>query len=246
MLTLPFELERDRAPQIGLIALQSDESIERDMWRLLPSDVELLVSRVPSGTHVTQETLAEMEGALGTAAGLFPVSAEFSAIGYGCTSGTAQIGADKVKAAVRSTLDVKSVTEPVSALIGACRHLNVSRLGLLTPYVAEVSDRLRDVLAESGITITGFGSFNESEEGKVARIASTSIVAAAIEVVEMDELDALFISCTNLRTLDVIEEIEQKTGMPVLSSNLVLAWHLLDLVGLKPSADAPGRIWTAS
>ena len=62
----------------------------------------------------------------------------------------------------------------------------------------------------------------------------------------MDALDALFISCTNLRTLDVIEEIEQKTGMPVLSSNLVLAWHLLDLVGLKPSADAPGRIWTAS
>ena len=55
--------------------------------------------------------------------------------------------------------------------------------------------------------------------------------------------DAVFLSCTNLRTLNVIPEIEARIGKPVLSSNQVLAWHLLRLAGCHAVDDAPGVLW---
>ncbi|MEM9550544.1 MAG: Asp/Glu racemase [Pseudomonadota bacterium] len=246
MLTFPFEMEQKLGPQIGLIVLQSDESIERDMRRLMPNMVELLVSRVPSGTHVTPDSLAAMEAELKHAAALFPQTARFRAVGYGCTSGTAQIGAKNVSAAIRSGLVADAVTDPVTALIAACRQLSARRIGLLSPYIESVSARLREVLSSAGIAVCAFASFEESAEDRVARITAQSILAAASKLAKMERMDALFISCTNLRTLDVIDRIEAETGLPVFSSNQVLAWHLLRLSGTVAAPAAPGRLWTES
>ncbi|MEO0916377.1 MAG: Asp/Glu racemase, partial [Pseudomonadota bacterium] len=57
------------------------------------------------------------------------------------------------------------------------------------------------------------------------------------------ECEAVFLSCTNLRTLDVIERIEAKIQRPVLSSNQVLAWHLCMLASVSHRTDAPGRLF---
>ena len=73
------------------------------------------------------------------------------AVGYGCTSGTAQIGAARVAQLIHAGGQGGAVTDPATALIAACRHLGLRRLTLLSPYVASVSDRLRQVLAQAGI-----------------------------------------------------------------------------------------------
>jgi len=163
MLTPPFETREIRAPQLGLIVLQADETIERDMRLLLPAQAGLMVSRVPSGTHVTPHTLSAMSAELENAARLFPRSAQFSVVGYGCTSGTAEIGSARVAKAVNAGARTGHVTEPVSALIAACHHLDVARLGILSPYVQSVSERLHEVLSKAGFEISAFASFNESE-----------------------------------------------------------------------------------
>ena len=203
------------------------------MRRLFPKPVELLVSRVPSGAHVTLESLAAMEAELRRAASLFPYGARLSAIGYGCTSGSAQIGTDRVAQAIKAGAMTTHVTEPVSAVIATCEQLKVRKLGLLSPYVESVSERLRDVLAQAGIEVCAFASFNESEEWRVARITPASIKSAAAELAATVQMDALFISCTNLHTLDIISDIETDLGVPVLSSNQVLAWDLLRLAKIK-------------
>lgn len=231
MLTLPFEITPERPTQLGLIVLQADETIEADMRRLLPDTVELLVSRVPSGTHVTPESLAAMEAELQRAASLFPAGAKLAAVGYGCTSGSATIGATRVTDAVKAGIPTPHVTEPVSALIATCRAKGIKRLGLLSPYIASVSERLIDVLKDADIEVCAFGSFDEAEEWRVVRIAPASIKAAAIAVHDQVQMDALFISCTNLRTLDIIGKIEAQIGCPVLTSNQVLAWDMLRLAG---------------
>ena len=92
MTRFSYALEGRRATRLGLIVLQSDETIEVDFRRLLPAAAKLLVSRVPSGTEVTPETLGAMEGRLTEAASLFPRGLAFDALGYGCTSAAAQIG----------------------------------------------------------------------------------------------------------------------------------------------------------
>ncbi|MDK3018305.1 maleate cis-trans isomerase family protein [Pseudodonghicola flavimaris] len=221
-------------PALGLIVLQVDERIERDFRRLMPEDCDLLVSRVPSGLEVSPESLAEMEEALPRAAALFPRGRRFDVIGYGCTSGTAQIGAARVAAQIRAGARADHVTDPLSALIAACRHLRLRRLALLSPYVASVSDRLRGRLAEAGIATPVFGSFAEAEEARVARIAPVSVLDAGRAMLAAGpgaDVDGLFLSCTNLATLSVIPALEEATGLPVLSSNLVLAWDMLRRAG---------------
>lgn len=244
MSSLPYEILQERPPQLGMIVLQSDETIELDLRRLLPAEAELLVSRIPSAVTVSSDSLEAMARDLTEAAGLLPRGANLSVAGFGCTSGTAQIGAARIAELTRKGVAVEAVTDPVSALIAACKHLGVQRLALVSPYVEEVSVRLMDVLAEAGISISAFASFEEAEEAKVVRIAPGSIIDAAIATAASAPCDAVFLSCTNLRTLDVIAPIEAAVGMPVLSSNLVLAWHMTQLSGIE-AANFDAALWRA-
>ncbi len=242
-MSLPYRLDPGRPVQIGLIVLQEDETIEDDFRRLMPSDVTLMVSRVPSGRDVTPDSLQEMEAHLSVSASLFPRGSALKAMGYGCTSGTAQIGPARIAARVAEGGPTCPVTEPVTALIAACRALGLRRLALLSPYVAPVSERLRQVLGAQGLDTPAFGSFGVSQEAMVARIDAPSLIDAACAVAQGEQVDGLFMSCTNLRTLGEIPVLEQRLGLPVLSSNLVLAWHLLTLAGLAMPADRPGRLF---
>jgi len=239
-----FEYSLEALPQktLGLVVLQSDETIEQDFRHVMPRDVALHVTRVPSGLEVSQDSLQAMEHALPAAAALLPRGLAFDAVGYGCTSGTAQIGAARIAELTRQGVETVHVTEPVSALIAACRHLGVTRLAMLSPYVAEVSARLRDVLQDAGIATPVFGSFEEAEEQKVVRIDAASVQRAACELARQGGVDGLFLSCTNLRTFPSIAPLEAATGLPVLSSNQVLIWHMLRQVGASLDAAGPGKL----
>jgi maleate isomerase len=226
-------------PSLGLVVLQSDETIEGELRSLL-GDAQVYVSRVPSDLRVTRETLAEMAAHLGTAASLLPPGADLAAVAYGCTSGAAQIGPEQIARLVRQGRQVADVTDPVSALIAACRQLGIRRLALLSPYIAAVSDQLRTVLAAQGIETPVFGTFAQSEEAKVVRIAPTAIIDAALDLCANADVDGVFLSCTNLRTLPVIDGLEATLGLPVLSSNLVLAWHMAQLARVPVAG--PGRL----
>jgi len=242
MSNFDFDLDMQAKSCLGLIVLQADETIEQDFRRLLPADAKLYVSRVPSGLEVTRETLSQMENHIPISAGLFPDAVDFDAIGYGCTSGTSVIGCDRVHVLVRAGARTKSVTEPVSALIAACSELGVRRLAFLSPYLESVSDGLCNLLRESGLEIPVFGSFNVAEEAKVARISTGSVIEAALALVDQVEVDAIFLSCTNLRTLDVIAPIEERIGKPVLSSNLVLSWHMCRLAQIGQMPEGFGKL----
>lgn len=237
-----YELTPDGPPPLGLIALQTDETIERDMQRMLPG-VPLYVTRVPSGAEVTSETLQQMAGQITGAASLLPQAQDFGVIGYGCTSGTAQIGADNIARLVREGCTTPEVTQPVSGLLAACGALNIKRLGFLSPYVEDVSAHLVNVLEANGVACPVFGSFDEACETVVAHISVQSTFDAAVALAAKGGIDALFLSCTNLRTLDIIEKLEAETGLPILSSNQVLAWHMAQISGTDLTDVPFGRLF---
>ncbi len=230
----------DMAPALGLIVLQPDETLEGDMRAMLPLETAFYVSRVPSADEVSSVALATMASHLKDSAALLPKAAHFASIGYGCTSGSAEIGSERIAAFIQEGAASPHVTNPLSALIAACQHLGVTRLALLSPYVAEVSAKLLDALAAHGIETPVFGSFDEAEEAKVVRIDGPSIIAAATDLAQQGGVDAIFLSCTNLRTLSVIERIEAETRLFCLSSNQVLAWHMAQAAGI--AAKIPGRL----
>lgn len=229
---MSFDFTTDPAvPAMGLIVLQSDETIEQDFRRIFAPDVMIYVTRIPTATEVTRDTLQTMADTLPAAASLFAEPTQFSVVGYGCTSGTAQIGADNIARLVRMGCATPEVTQPVTALLAACETLNIKRLGFLSPYVAEVSAHIIKVLETNDVACPVFGSFDEACETVVAHISPQSTYDAALELAAKGGIDALFLSCTNLRTFDIIEKLEAATGLPALSSNQVLAWHMAQISG---------------
>ncbi|WP_187430845.1 Maleate isomerase [Roseobacter fucihabitans] len=238
----PYVLDTKKRPQLGLIVLQSDVTLEDDMRQLLPASVSLHVSRVPSAQTVTAETLAQMEDHLAAAAGLFPRGLCFDMLGYGCTSGTAQIGASRIAQCLRQGTQARQVSEPLSALVTVCGALDVTRIAFLSPYIESVSNTLRETLAAHGIQTPAFGSFCEEQEARVAQIDSASIYDATCRLAEETNVQAVFLSCTNLRTLEVIPQLSRSTGLPILSSNLVLAWHMLQATGAIDQDSQPGDL----
>ncbi|MGJ8602705.1 MAG: maleate cis-trans isomerase family protein [Marivita sp.] len=242
-MALPYTFETDRPTQIGLITLQSDETIERDFRTLLPVDVECLVSRVPSGTTVSLDSLRAMENSLTDAAKLLPRGAQIAAVGYGCTSASAAIGAARVAELIRAGVSTPHVSDPLTALIAACKAGGITRIGLVSPYVASVSDRLIQGLEVSDVSVVSFGSFDEPQEDRVVRISRQSVRDAAIHVGQGGPCDAVFLSCTNLRALEIVSEVEVVLNIPVLTSNQVLAWHLGRLAGFSGTSTPSGRLF---
>lgn len=194
-------------------------------------------SRVPSGADVTPESLAAMQAEIPAAARLLPPTAVLDVIGYACTSGATVIGEAAVAAAIHAVRPEVATSDPLTATKAAFRALGVRRLGFVTPYVAEVSAAMRRNLEAAGLEITAFGSFEESEEAVVARIAPASVLEAIVKVGGAPDCEAVFASCTNLRATGVIAEAEARLGKPVVTSNQALAWHMLRLAGLP---DGPG------
>lgn len=229
---------------LGLIVLEADETVEPELARMTGLDgVALYHSRIPMAPEIRPETLAQMERDLPAAAGLLPKSLAFDVIGYGCTSAASVIGSGKVAQIIQSVFPNARVTDPLAAIIAACQRLEARRLGFLTPYVPEVSQRMRSRLEQAGFDIAAFGSFEESDDRVVGRIAESSIQAAAERVAQQAPCDAIVISCTNLRCLRIIPEIEARLGVPVVSSNLALGWHMLRLSGIGEPIEERGRLF---
>ena len=217
-------------PPMGLIVLQVDETIEsefREAFRT--SKNQIFVTRIPSGLEVTAKTLSSMEHHISASAKLLPQSREFSVIGYGCTSASAIIGSEKISDLIKSGCSTREVTNPLLAATEYAKHLGVTKLALLSPYIEEVNTPLRKAFEINGLSTEAFGTFGEGQEEKVARISESSTIEAAITLGQDPSTEAVFISCTNLRTFNCLDKISNKIDKPVFSSNQSLAWHMKKL-----------------
>lgn len=244
---LPFETDEGfgRRATIGLVVIQADRTIEMEYREMMAFEgVALHQSRVASAPEVTPEALARMGDDIPGALELLPYGLDFDVIGYACTSGTTILGERRVEEMIRKGRPETKATNPLSAVKAACRALDVKRLGFVTPYVPEVSSAMRTSLEEDGITIAGFGSFEQSDEATVANITPRSILDALISVGRAESCDAVFASCTNLRTATVIERAEKELGLPVVTSNQALAWHMLRLAGIPDKKTGLGKLFT--
>jgi maleate isomerase len=228
-MSVPYTLDLDDpdAPPMGLIVLQTDETIEPEFVRHFAGHpCPLYVSRVPSGAEVTTDTLSHMAGELTASARLLPGPREYAVVGYGCTSGTAVIGPDRIAEIVRAGCRTRAVTDPLTATIAACRAKGISRLALLSPYIEEVNLPVIAAFAAEGIEFAAVATFDERVEERVVRISTASVIEAACEIGAAPGIEGIFMSCTNLRTFDALGPVSERLGKPALSSNQALAWHM--------------------
>lgn len=226
---------------LGLIVLKSDETIEHEFRSILNNDIALFHSRINCHQQVTTETLLEMETDLPHAADLLPSSLNYNVIGYACTSASTIIGSEKVRSLVQSRHSDIPVTDPIDSVIKALKKMNCKNIAFVSPYSANVTEVLKSFMEKQGFKITNIICFDEDNDSVVAKISEEDTLRAILEI-DNPENDAVFASCTNLKTFNIISEAEKKIKKPVISSNLALAWNMLSIASIK-NIKAPGSIF---
>lgn len=230
--------------RIGLIVLQTDQTVEHEAANLLTdTDVALYHARIPNDTEVTPSTLKKMEIDLPQTVSLLPTAFNFDAIGYACTSGATLIGEGRVDQIIKKVHPTTKTSNPISACKAALTTLGLRRIALVTPYAPEVTHEMQENLRTAGFEINAVASFNESDDFTVARISSQSILNAVLEIGSRNNCDGVFVSCTSLRAVEVIAEAEKRLNKPVISSNQALAWHLMRLANLPHVPKNAGQLF---
>jgi maleate isomerase len=230
--------------RIGLVVLASDHTIEHEWRRMLDIDgIAVYHSRIANSPPITPETLKAMEAGLTQATDVILPGVPLDVVAYGCTSGAMVIGEDKVAERIRAARPGVAVTTPITGALAAMRALNARRIALLTPYIDRINRMMRGYIQARGVEVPVMGSFNNENDNEVACIAPESLRDAAVELAQEKSVDAVFVACTSLRLAAVVEEIEQRSGKPALSSNHAMAWHALRLATYRDPVPGFGRLF---
>ncbi|MEH6366414.1 MULTISPECIES: aspartate/glutamate racemase family protein [Pseudomonas] len=219
----------DGRVRVGLVQLASDFTLENEWRQLLGERVELYSTRTPCSPTVTPGGLRAMSQGLSHSTSLLVPGLPLDVIAFGCTSGSMLIGEQEVGALINSVRPGVPVTNPWSAVKAALRALGARKVAVLTPYISEVNYPIFQGLRQAGLTISAFGTFGVLEDAQIPRIPAPAIERAAEQLLRNNPADALFLSCTNLHTLEILERLERRLGIPVISSNQALFWHVLQL-----------------
>lgn len=229
---------------IGLLVLASDQTMEHEFRRLLPSDgIGLYVTRLWNDIRVTPESLRNMRDHIAPATRLLLPGMPLNVIGFGCTAATMEMGEEAIFAEIAKERPGVPCTTPITAALAAFEALSAQRIAVLTPYGADVNAMMRRYLEGRGVNVVGFGTFDKPDDRDAARVSLASIQAAAEALARSSSPDVVFISCTSLRLSDRVAEIEAAVGLPVTSSDHSLAWHCLRLAGIEERIEGAGRLF---
>lgn len=243
---LPYEIDKGfgwRA-RIGVVVLATDHTIESEWKQLLDIDgVQTYHSRIENSPDITPESLMAMKKHIKAEAAKIKPALPLNSIAYGCTSASMVIGEENVGALLQEAHPDANWTTPITAARKAMEALGAKRIALLTPYIQEINDMMRDYIQARGIEVPVMGSFNEGNDNKAARITLDSVENAAMQIGQYDQVDAVFVSCTSIRLAGKVEEIEAKLGKPVTSSNHAIAWHALRQAGIDDKLEGRGRLF---
>ncbi|PWJ88174.1 maleate isomerase [Mesorhizobium loti] len=228
--------------RIGLVALSNDYVTERDFMNMRPDDdVVIYTSRLANAPDCSLASLREMAPRITEATSLLVPEGRLDVVAYSCTSGTAVMGYERVQELVHAGRPDVAFSTPLTASLAGLNRFSVRRVAVLTPYTDEVNYVIASNIEASGIEIAEFNSFNLSDNELMARITPDSIVQSALEL-DTSTADALFISCTAIRAVEVIEIIEAKIKKPVITAVQALFWQSLRLAGYNKPVPGYGSL----
>jgi len=205
-----------------------DMALDRELWRWVPDDVSLYLTRTP---HVAEPVSIELAEAVSDEADVASatrdvLTAEPVVVAYACTSGSFVDGLGGERRLVRAmrAAGAPAAVTTSGALVEALAVLGVRRVAVATPYVENVTARLHDFLAEAGATTVS--SAHLGLEAGIWKVPYET-TARLIRQADSPNAEAVFVSCTNLPTYDLVAPLERELGKPLLTANQVTLWAAL-------------------
>lgn len=232
---------------IGVV-VPYDFALDRELWRWLPDDAVLHLTRTP---HLPLEVGIDQAAALGetdvvAAAARDLATTEPAVVAYACTSASFVHGRAGERALVEAMLrsGIPAAVTTSGSLLEALAELGLvdgGRVAVATPYDDHVGGRLDTFLAEAGARVAGIANLGLT--GRIWTLPDDAILEL-VHAAAAHACDAVFVSCTNLVTYDLVAPLEAELGVPVLTANQVTMWAALRRAGL--SAVGPGRLLNRS
>lgn len=207
-------------PRVGLIVPSSNTVAEVDFYRRIPDGVALHTARMylDEVTPQDEEVMLDehLPGALRDLATVRPDVVVFSCTSAGALRGNAAEEQLVERIAQRTGAHAISVAASVREAIAA---RGARRVGVLTPYVAELNEKIEASLQEDGLEIDAIHGMGISANAEIGAVEPERIAQVAAEHFGGTEAELLFVSCTNFRAVDARERIEHELGVPVVTSN---------------------------
>ena len=232
-------------PRIGLITLGSDFRIEKDFNNIIYGrDIDLYVNRIHCYNPLTNETLAKMaEDITEVTKDILP-GEKIDCVAYGCTSGTIAAGYDVIKKKVNLVKPEAKVTTPITSTIKALKALKINKISVFTPYTKEINDSVVEYFKKENVIINSLSYYDIASDIDIGKVDQDSLFKA-LSNIELDNSDALFVSCTALPVLSIIDKLEKKLDKVVFSSNQTLIWDSLNEIDYKEKIEGFGKLFNS-
>ena len=230
-------------PRIGLIALGSDFRIEKDFNNVIYGrDIDLYVNRIHCYNPLTNETLAKMADDITEVTNDILPDQKIDCVAYGCTSGTVAAGYEVIKTKINAAKPEAKVTTPITSAIKALKKLNIKKISVFTPYTKTINNTVLNYFKDQNITVSSLTYFDIASDLDIGKVEEEHLFDV-LSKIDLSESEALFVSCTALPVLSIIDKLEKELNKVVLSSNQTLIWDALNLVGNKNIVKGYGKIF---
>ena len=227
--------------KIGLLVPSANTVAEPEMNRAVPEGVSCFAARIRNTSTDYDDTLAMLKHIERAADEL--ASAHVDVIAFTCTSGSfvkGGTGEDELKERIERTSHIPSVTTS-GAVVLALKNLEAKRLVVATPYPDEINRLEKLYLEENGfevLTIKGL----EIRDAFLIGCEMPDNTYRFVKGMDDSSADAIFISCTNFPTMDIIKRLEKDCKKPVVTSNQATFWAALRKIGCGDSISGFGRL----
>jgi len=239
--------------RIGIIIPSVNTTLEPECQRLCPEGVSFHFSRMSLG-DLTLEGLLEM-GKHSVEKGRELASAGVDLIVFGCTSGSFAEGKGHDEKIIRELEQATGIPALATstAVIKALKALSVRSFALCSPYSEELNAREKEFFEAQGFQVTAMVGLGLVKKTPLFPLASRPVSHIGLQesyipyrlarMVNSPEAQGVFISCTNFRSLEVIERLENDLGKPVLSSNQATVWAALRSLSIHESIPGAGSLF---
>ncbi len=233
---------RHHRARLGFILMSTDLAAEADFADMAPEGVGVHITRLKTDDYTTNETLARHIDYMADAASRIQPDTKPDVISYSCTSGSIVIGEERIFGEIEKGAPWAQPMCLVTGVVDALRELDVKKLVVGTPYLDEINTAEAEFLIRKGFDVLDIQGLNLTTGIEFGQVTPDYWKRFALEI-DRPDADSIFLSCGGIRSLEVVEEIEQATGKPVITSNQAQFWSCLRRAGITDQLKGFGKIF---
>ena len=228
----------------GILTPQANTTVEPEMALLMPPGAGTITARLTSGCAATNDRLTDYFRAIETTADQF-ANAPVQALGFACTGASYLVGpAAETALSTRFAARGLPLVTAGQAIRTALGTLGATRIAVASPYGDGLTDSALAYWRDQGLTVAQVARIAENSTAfhPIYAHGADHALHAAQTLLQDDTAEAVVLLGTGLPTLPALAALAD-ARLPVLSSNLCLAWALHHTATATPPEAATLHAW---